>query len=121
MLDDCAKCERALVHAFLGAAVAYKDFGIDDNEILEAIYYHTTARANMTPLEKLIYIADMTEPGRTIEQADEIRRLVEEDIDEALIYAIGCSITHVIRKGTLIHPDSVHALNYLIEHRRAKA
>lgn len=120
-LDECAKCERALVHAFLGAAVAYKDYGISDHEILEAIYYHTTARANMTPLEKLIYIADMTEPGRTIEQTDEIRRLVEIDVDEALIYAIGCSIKHVIRKGTLIHPDSVHALNYLIEHRRAKA
>ena len=120
-LDECAKCERALVHAFLGAAVAYKDYGINDHEILEAIYYHTTARANMTPLEKLIYIADMTEPGRTIEQTDEIRRLVEIDVDEALIYAIGCSIKHVIRKGTLIHPDSVHALNYLIEHRRAKA
>lgn len=120
MLDSCAKNERALVHAFLGAAVAYKDYGIEDNDILEAIYYHTTARANMTPLEKLIYIADMTEPGRTIEQAKEIRRLVEIDIDEALIYAIGCSIKHVIKKGTLIHPDSVHALNYLIEHRRAK-
>ena len=51
-LDDCAKNEHALVHAFLGAAVAYKDYGIEDNEILEAIYYHTTARANMTPLEK---------------------------------------------------------------------
>ncbi len=119
MLDSCAKSERALVHAFLGAAVAYKDYGIEDNDILEAIYYHTTARANMTPLEKLIYIADMTEPGRTIEQAKEIRRLVEIDIDEALIYAIGCSIKHVIKKGTLIHPDSIHALNYLIEHRRA--
>ena len=119
-LDECAKNESALVHAFLGAAVAYKEYGIEDNEILEAIYYHTTARANMTPLEKLIYIADMTESGRTIEQAKEIRRLVEEDIDEALIYAIGCSIKHVIKKGTLIHPDSVHALNYLIEHRRAQ-
>ncbi|MBE7032987.1 MAG: HD domain-containing protein [Ruminococcaceae bacterium] len=119
-LDDCAKNEKALVHAFLGAAVAYKEYGIEDHEILEAIYYHTTARANMTPLEKLIYIADMTEPGRTIEQAKEIRRLVEEDIDEALIYAIGCSIKHVIKKGTLIHPDSIHALNYLIEHRRAQ-
>lgn len=119
-LDECAKNESALVHAFLGAAVAYKEYGIEDNEILEAIYYHTTARANMTPLEKLIYIADMTEPGRTIEQAKEIRRLVEVDIDEALIYAIGCSIKHVIKKGTLIHPDSVHALNYLIEHRRAQ-
>lgn len=120
-LDECAKNEKALIHAYLGAAVAWKDYGIEDNEILEAIYYHTTARANMTPLEKLIYIADMTEPGRTIEQAAEIRRLVDIDIDEALIYAIGCSIKHVIKKGTLIHPDSVHALNYLIENRRAKA
>lgn len=120
-LDECAKNEKALIHAYLGATVAWKDYGIEDNEILEAIYYHTTARANMTPLEKLIYIADMTEPGRTIEQAAEIRRLVDIDIDEALIYAIGCSIKHVIKKGTLIHPDSVHALNYLIENRRAKA
>ena len=120
-LDELAKKERALIHAYLGAAVAYKDYGIDDHEILDAIYYHTTARENMTPLEKLIYIADMTEPGRELEQSNEIRRLAEIDVDEALIYAIGCSIKHVIRKGTLIHPDSVHALNYLIEHRRKKA
>lgn len=119
-LDDCAKKERALVHAYLGAAVAYKDYEVSDHEILEAIYYHTTGRANMTPLEKLIYIADMTEEGRTLEQSAEIRRLVEIDVDEALVYAIGCSIKHVIRKGTLIHPDSVYALNYLIEHRRVK-
>ena len=120
-LDELAKKERALIHAFLGAAVAYKDYGIADNEILDAIYYHTTARANMTPLEKLIYIADMTEPGRELEQSKEIRRLVETDVDEALIYAIGCSVKHVIKKGTLIHPDSIHALNYLIENRRNNA
>ena len=120
-LDDCAKKEKALVHAYLGAAVAWKDYGIDDREILDAIYYHTTARANMTPLEKLIYIADMTEQGRTLEQSKEIRRLVEEDIDSALIYAIGCSIKHVIRKGAIIHPDSIYALNYLVENRREKS
>ncbi len=118
-LDEYAKEERALVHAFLGAAVARRDYGVEDEEILSAIYYHTTAHAAMTPLEKLIYIADMTEPGRVIEQAKEIRRLVETDPDEALIYAIGCSIKHVVKKGTLIHPDSVYARNYLIEHRRA--
>ena len=98
--------------------MAKAEYGIEDKEILNAIYFHTTARANMKPLEKLIYIADMTEPGRTIPQSDEIRELVETDIDEALIYAIGCSIKHVIKKGTLVHPDSIHALNYLIEHRR---
>ena len=59
--------------------------------------------------------------GKTLEQAEEIRNLVEKDTDEALAYAIGCSIKHVIRKGTLIHPDSVSARNYIIEHRRAKS
>ena len=117
-LDEYAKKEKALVHAFLGKAVARKDYGICDEEILNAIYYHTTARPKMTQLEKLIYIADMTEPGRKISQSDEIRMLVKTDPEDALIYAIGCSIKHVIRKGTLIHPDSVHALNYFIEHRR---
>lgn len=118
--DAYAMKERALIHAFLGAAVAKAEYGVEDKEILKAIYFHTTARANMSPLEKLIYIADMTEPGRTIPQSEEIRALVEKDVDEALIYAIGCSIKHVIKKGTLVHPDSIHALNYLIEHRRKK-
>ncbi len=117
-LDEYAKEEKALIHAFLGAAVAKKDYGITDSDVLDSIYYHTTARPNMTPLEKVIYIADMTEPGRTIEQSDEIRKLVDKDIDEALLYSIGCSIKHVIRKGTLIHPDSIDAFNYLVRQRR---
>ncbi len=116
-LDEYALKEPALVHAYLGAAVAYKDYGVTDREILDAIYYHTTARANMTNLEKLIYIADMTEPGRTMPQAEELRRLADEDLDAALIYAIDCSIKHVIKKGRLIHPDSIYARNYLIERR----
>ncbi|MGN1097975.1 MAG: bis(5'-nucleosyl)-tetraphosphatase (symmetrical) YqeK [Clostridia bacterium] len=117
-LDPYCKTEKALVHGFLGPVVAKEDYGVDDPEILSAIYYHTTAKPDMSPLEKLIYIADMTEPGRTMEQSEQIRLLVEEDIDEALIYSIGCSIKHVIKKGNLIHPDSVFARNYLIENRR---
>lgn len=116
-LDEYALKEPALVHAYLGAAVAYRDYGVTDKEILDAIYYHTTARANMTNLEKLIYIADMIEPGRTMPQAEELRKMVEEDLDKALIYAIDCSIKHVIKKGRLIHPDSIYARNYLIERR----
>ena len=116
-LDEYALKEPALVHAFLGAAVAYRDYGVTDKEILDAIFYHTTARANMTNLEKLIYLADMIEPGRTMPQAEEVRRLVETNLDDALIYAIDCSIKHVIKKGRLIHPDSIHARNYLVERR----
>lgn len=120
-LDPYCETEKALVHAYLGAVVAREEYGVEDEEILNAIYYHTTARPDMTPIEKLIYIADMTEPGRELTQSAELRSMVEESIDDALIYAIDCSIKHVIRKGNLIHPDSVFARNYLIKNRRNKA
>ncbi len=123
-LDPYSEKEPALIHAFLGATVARVDYGVEDPEILSAIYYHTTGKPGMSPMEKLIYIADLTEPnrsldlGRSAEMSARIRELVEEDIDEALIYAIGCSVTHVLKKGNLIHPDSIFARNYLIENRR---
>lgn len=120
-LDPYCKKEKALVHAFLGPVVAKEDYGVDDEEILSAIYYHTTAKADMTPMEKLIYIADMTEPGRKMEQSAELRSMLDSgDVDGALIHAIGSSICFVIKKGNLVHPDSLYARNYLIENRRNK-
>ncbi len=121
VLDPYCKTEKVLIHAFLGATVAKEDYGIDDPEILSAIYFHTTAKSDMTPLEKLIYIADMTEPSRDLAQSAMLRETVKTDIDGALIFAIDSSITHVIKKGSLIHPNSVFARNYLIENRRKKS
>lgn len=54
----------SVVHSFLGAEVARKDFGINDREILDAIAYHTTGRPNMSRLEKIVYVADKTEDSR---------------------------------------------------------
>ncbi len=123
-LDPYSRKEPALIHAFLGATVARTDYGVNDPEILSAIYYHTTGKPDMTPMEKLIYIADLTEPGRdndpgrSPEVSERLKSLVETDIDEALIYAIGYSLAYVLKKGNLIHPDSIFARNYLIENRR---
>ena len=116
--DIYAMKERALMHAFLGSGVAKKDYGVEDKEIIRAIYFHTTARAEMKPLEKLLYLADLTEEGRNLPFTQELRELLEEDTDKALMFAIKKSIEHVLGLGTLIHPDSIHALNYLIENRR---
>lgn len=124
VLDPYSEKEPALIHAFLGATVARTDYGVDDPEILSAIYYHTTGKPDMTPMEKLIYIADLTEPGRdsapgrSSETSAKLRELVDIDIDEALICAIGYSVAYVLKKGNLIHPDSIFARNYLIENRR---
>ena len=118
-LDPYCDKEKALVHAFLGPVVAKNDYGVEDGEILSAIYYHTTGKADMTPMEKLIYIADMTEPGRKMDYLPELRAMLEGgDVDGALIYGLGSSICYVIKKGNLVHPHSIHARNYLIENRR---
>ncbi len=54
----------SVVHSFLGSFVAQADFGIDDQDILSAIAYHTTGRPNMSELEKIVYVADKTEDSR---------------------------------------------------------
>lgn len=106
LLHDCAKamhgselvaiCEKAhlnvtaversnptaLLHAKAGAYLAEHKYGVRDEDILNAIRYHTTGRPNMSRLEKIIYIADYIEPGRKqIADLDLIRRLAYQDLD----------------------------------------
>lgn len=108
LLHDCAKCiddeekleeckkynveltavekrNPFLIHSKLGAVYAREKYGVDDDEILSAIRWHTIGRANMTLLEKIIFIADYIEPGRDkAKNLDLIRRIAFEDIDEAM-------------------------------------
>jgi len=71
----------------LGALVAQKDFGVNDTEILDAIRYHTTARAKMTTLDKIIYVADKTEETRPYPLVDLLRGTLDEKFIKCLIKA----------------------------------
>lgn len=73
VLKDICYAEKGLIHSYLGAHLAKTRFGINDIEILDAIYYHTTGHKNMTLLTKIIYLADMIEPGRTIAGTEPLR------------------------------------------------
>jgi nicotinate-nucleotide adenylyltransferase len=75
-----------LLHSPLGAALAREEFGITDQKILNAIHYHTLGRACMGQLEKIIYVADYSEPGRRSPTAREIRQLLREtgDLNQAV-------------------------------------
>jgi predicted HD superfamily hydrolase involved in NAD metabolism len=75
-----------LLHGPLGAALAREEFGITDQKILNAIHYHTLGRAKMSRLEKIIYVADYSEPGRRLPTAREIRRLLRKtgDLNQAV-------------------------------------
>ncbi len=83
---DCERKNPELLHAKLGAHLAKAEYHIEDKEILDAIYYHTTGRPEMTMLDKIIYVADYIEPNRNqAPHLDTIRLLAYEDIDKALI------------------------------------
>lgn len=103
-----------LLHAPLGACLAQTEFGIFDAEILDAVKYHTTAKADMSLLTKIIYMADYIEPNRDFEGVEELRKQAYQDIDEAIITGLDYTISELLSDGKMFHPDTVHARNYLI-------
>lgn len=109
--DPILKAQPDLTHSFLGAKIAEKDYGIKDNDILNSIAYHTTGRADMSLLEKIIYIADYIEPNRAyFEGLDYIRKLAYEDIDKTITAILKKTISY--NKNKVIHPLSLEALDY---------
>lgn len=119
-LKDICKTERSLIHAPLGAYIAKAEFGVDDEEILTAIYYHTTGHENMALLTKILYIADAIEPGRTQAGVETLREAAYTDLNEALIRSIDSTIRHIVNKGGLLDCDTVCARNFLIAQQRKK-
>lgn len=90
---------------------------IEDPDVLSAIRYHTTGRAAMSLLEKIIYIADITAEGRDFEGVDTLRALAEKDLDEAVLWALDSSIKSLLERRSAIDPETVLAYNY---YRRQK-
>ena len=84
-LTDVEKRNPFLIHSKLGAVHAKKLYGVDDEDIISAIRFHTTGKPDMTMLEKIIFIADYIEPGRDkAPNLKEIRKMSFIDIDEAM-------------------------------------
>ena len=93
-----------LLHSPAGAYMAKKDFGVEDQEILDAITYHTTGRPDMTLLDKIVYLADKIEPARTYTDLTEMRRLAPIDIDASIMLCLESVMDKFRRKGRDIHP-----------------
>lgn len=115
-LTDFEKKNPQLLHAKTGAAVAQEIFGEND-AVCEAICWHTTGKADMTQLEKIIYLADMIEPNRSYPGIESIRRAAEESLDEAVLLALGKSISFVRERGLEVDEDSERARAFLMSER----
>jgi predicted HD superfamily hydrolase involved in NAD metabolism len=111
---EAEKVQPDLLHGAVGAFLCRRDFGLTaaDEEILHAIRYHTTGCEKMSLLDKIVYLADLLEPGRTFAGVDEIRRICQDDLDAGLLFAFDNTIEYVLAKKLLIHPLTVQARNW---------
>lgn len=114
VFDEISYGNRELMHGRIARYIAEKEYGVYDEDILNAVEYHTTGRKQMSLLEKVIALADYIEEGRGFPGAEEIRRIAKEDIDRALLFAMEGTLRHLIEKNQLIHIDTIEARNSLI-------
>ena len=109
--DELERENGKLLHAKTGAAVAKFEFGSDD-EVVEAIRWHTTGRPNMTTLEKVLYMADYMEPTRDFPGVEELRRLAYEDLDRAMVLGFEMSLEDILSRGETPHKNTLAALQW---------
>ena len=100
-----------LWHAPVGAYLAKQEFGVEDEDVLNAIRYHTTGRAGMSDLEKIVYIADLVEPNRKFSGVDQLRQLKEQGLDVMMEASVKHSIEFLVSKNQPVYPDSLKCLN----------
>ena len=112
-LDDLERHALKLLHAKTGAAIARDVFGVDD-AVYWAIYWHTTGHADMTLLEKIIYLADYIEPSRDFPGVEDLRQAVHADLDGGLLKALNDSIQDMRQWGNPVHHNTLDARDYLL-------
>lgn len=100
-----------LWHGPAGAVIAVEQFGIENPDVLHAVRYHTTGRAGMSLLEKVVYVADMIEPGRTFPGVDQLRATAQEDLHQAMGACIHQSVQFLVSKKVPVFPDSIDCYN----------
>ena len=118
MLTELERRSPKLWHAISGACVIRDELGIDDPDIFNAVRYHTTARAGMSLLEKVIFLADFTSAERSYPDIDVIRRYGEQSLEEGMLYGIGTTIARLAGRGDLISPDALAAYNEILLYKK---
>lgn len=114
MLSVVEKNAMKLWHAISGTVYIENYLEIKDVEILDAVRYHTTAKADMSLTAKILYLADFTSKDRNYPDVNIMRKLVDKSLDEAFIYALQYSIIDLTERSKAIHPDTVSAFNQVV-------
>ena len=112
ILDEFSQKYPKTLHALTGAYVAQRIFG-ENEAVVDAIFSHTTGKANMNVLQMIIYIADYMEPNRDFPGVEELRKLAYEDLHKAMELGLHMTLQHLTRQGSEVSPASKEALDWL--------
>lgn len=130
LLHDIAKYERVsdypdfslpsdtpedIIHQYLGEHIIKSRLGVLDEEILNAVKYHTTGRENMTLLEKIVYVADLLEPSRKFLGVDDLREEIKKDFDKGFVICLEEIVEFLLKSGKEVYPLTLRALKYVKE------
>jgi predicted HD superfamily hydrolase involved in NAD metabolism len=120
--NEAERAEPLLLHGRVAAALLRERSGVDDTEVLDAVRYHTTGRAGMSDVEKVVFLADKTEPDELSHypQWREVHDLAQDDLDAAMLRALELYLERAHREGWTVHPDVVAAREYFLTRARAR-
>lgn len=114
MLDSVTNSNEQILHAVSGSAYCEFILGIKDREILDAIRFHTTARADMSLLEKIVFIADFISEDRTYPDIEIMRQEAQKSLEHGMKYALTFVIKSLVERGRCVHLDAIDAYNEII-------
>lgn len=121
IIDDCdldpdlKNWGNNIWHGLVGSFIISQEFNLEDDEILQAIERHTVGAADMSLLDKVIYVADYIEPGRDFPGVDEARRIAAEDLDKAVAFETARTLAHLASKGLPIYPQTLETYNAYLQ------
>jgi predicted HD superfamily hydrolase involved in NAD metabolism len=113
-LDKVLREQPFLLHGPVGAVLAKQHYHIQDLQVLQAISRHTLGADEMTPLDKLIFLADMVEINRSYPGVAELRALTLVDMDQAMLAALDQTIKLLLDRQALIHPQTISTRNSIL-------
>ena len=114
-LTELERLNGKVLHQMSGALFCRLELGINDEEILSAVRYHTTGRRNMTLLEKIVYTADFISAERCYPDVEVMREKARQSLEEAMLYSLRWTIRDLSSKTMHIHPDALECYNWILE------
>ena len=109
--QDLLNWNRSIWHGIVGVYFIQRDLKINDEEILTAVSRHTTADVEMTTLDKIVYMADFIEPGRSFPGVEEARKITYANLNAGVGYQLAHTLEFLIEKRNKIYPRTLNAYN----------